>query len=146
MSSSTAPAAKAAILALLEAHAPLDDVNLRWGGPTKEAQLKPDQVFFGQIEQTEEPLGPHTIDEDYDLEIVVQVRKLGDDKEQATEERAWDIRSEIRAALEANPTLGGLLNIGCEISRTVQESEPLTDGWFARLRLTVHCHSHLTDY
>lgn len=144
MSSSTAPQAKGAILAILQGHVPLADVACSWGGPVSEESIRDEMVFFGDLEQTEEYIGPSSIDEDYDLTVIIQVRTPGDD-EQATETRAWDIRREVRAALEADGSLGGLLNIGCEVSRTVSESGPLTDGWFARLRVTVHCQARLPN-
>lgn len=142
MSASTIPSAKAALLGLMQGA--LTDVRVTWGGPTSEEDTALEMAHLGNVEQTEEwgALGNQRRDEDYDIEVFILVRQSGDD-EQATETRAWAIRELLATALRADPTLGGVLSKWAEITATTQDNTPLMDGWFTRLRVTVHCEARI---
>ncbi len=72
------------------------------------------------------------------------VRKYRDN-EQATETRLWALRQEIADAINADTSLGGVLNeTGARLERTRQENLPTENGWFSRAYLTVRCRSVLT--
>lgn len=139
MSDSTVPAAKAAILTLLQGASGLAGVKVSWGGPTQLEDVKREMVHLGDVEQDEEDRGFNTTTEDYTLDIVVIVRRHGDN-EQATETRLWAIRQEIADLIDTNYTLGGVLNeTGARVDRTRQENLPTDEGWFSRAYVTVRC-------
>lgn len=143
---STVPQAKAALIDAIEARAEIQNTGIPvlWGAPTDEAAWNRSQeiIFLGTVEQAEEwgqVGGGGRRDEAYDLEVTIICHQHGKATEQQVEERAWQLRDEIQAALETDRTLGGVLNKWCAIDRTVQDNSPFTDGWGTRLRLTVHC-------
>jgi len=107
MPASTVPAAKAALKALLEAWTfpPASEGQLpviRWGYPSEAEDRPPggELIVFGQTEinTTSPQLGNVRQDEDYTLQVIIEVRRYGDD-EQATEERAWDLYAEVSTLL-----------------------------------------------
>lgn len=145
---STIPAAKAALLAIFAASTDLAGVDISWGSPTSEDDFEPEMIYLGNVERDKEDRGFQSATEDYTIEVVILVRGYGDnDKEQATEERMWQLHAAIEAAVEADTaTLGGVLNeTGARVERTRQDNTPLADGWFSRARLDVRCRSVLTD-
>lgn len=141
---SAVPTAKAALKAAIESRDNVvsQGVVVRWGAPTDESQWlgKHEMIYFGRVDQAEEwgSLGGGRRDEDFTIDVVIQVHQLGDD-EQETETRAWELRDEIEAALKADKTLGGAVSHWVQIERTTQENEPLEDGWGVRLTVTVRC-------
>jgi hypothetical protein len=118
---STVPAAKAALLALLQAHSfPVQNPVVQWGGPTEAEDFpkRGELIYFGETEISDEnvTLGAVRYDETYNLRVVIEVRLPGD-KEQAAEVRAWDTRSP--ATVPTVPRSARAATTGRRSSRTV---------------------------
>lgn len=140
MAVSTVPQAKAKILDLLDARPGLAGVTRAYTYPADEASIGREHIHLGDVSQTEVwgAIGGQRRDEDFTIEIVILVRKFGDDP-QATETRLWVLREEVATALRSDLTLSGILNQWCELTNTRVDQFPLTDGWTSRARLTVRC-------
>jgi hypothetical protein len=139
---STVPAAKAALLALLQAHSfPVQNPVVQWGGPTEAEDFpkRGELIYFGETEISDEnvTLGAVRYDETYNLRVVIEVRLPGD-KEQAAEVRAWDIYAELQKVLDQNRTLSTTINRLTD--RTVRQSNvPLPKEWLARIVVDQGC-------
>jgi hypothetical protein len=110
MATSTIPAAKAALLALIEAQAGLATVQTEWAHPG--AAIERETVYFGQTRlQQQARAGNRPAYEDYTLEIVVDVSLDGNDP-QAAETRMWELVGEVEQALRptANPNANASLS------------------------------------
>jgi hypothetical protein len=116
MADSTVPAVKAYLLAEFQNDADLTGVTVKWSAPADGDQYTRDMVWLGDVDQTEvyRAIGQERKDEDYTLEVVVQAYLEGDDP-RATEERAWELRAAVAAAIRADLTLGGNLNHWAEM-------------------------------
>ena len=144
---STVPAAKAALIDLIEAQPEIQAarVPVLWGAPTDSAELEKyhELIHLGDVDQEEEwgaVGGGGRRDERYAVEVVIYAHGTGKRTEQETEQRAWDLRDEIAEAISNDKELGGVLRPGwCAIDRTRQENTAFNDGWGTRLTLTVAC-------
>lgn len=110
----TIPAAKLALVALLEAVAwPGNDPEIRYGHPTEgeDTPFGGELVFLGEtrIQSPLSRMGSGMRDETFNLRFVVDVRQEGDN-EPAVEARAWVLYEAAVAAVVANPTISGTVN------------------------------------
>jgi hypothetical protein len=135
---STVPATKAAIRAAIQARPAITaaGIPVLWGAPTADRDWAgaTEAIWLGDATQTEEwpGLGARR-DEDYTIQIGIRVTGYGADQEQATEERAWELRDEIAAGVATvRPT-----HMPGEIEATTQRNVPSDDGWWTDLTLTV---------
>jgi hypothetical protein len=142
MAVSTVPAAKAALVTLIEAA--LTGVSVTWSAPTDEEDYVAEMVWLGDVEHTDDwgALGRQRIDETYELEIVVQVYQEGDNA-QACEERAWVLREGVVTAVRADLTLGGILNKWAGTFPTRMETRPADKGWLAKGTLRLPCRARI---
>lgn len=143
MADSTIPAAKAKILELLAARAALEGVGIDWVEPAKEADVKRDMIWLGDVEQTENwaTLGADRRDESYLLEVHCQAYRQGD-KPTDTELVCFALRDEIAVMLRDHKELDGvLLSPGvASLERTRLDSPQLADqGWLSHCLLHVRC-------
>lgn len=147
MSASTAPAAKAQLLAMFAARDGLAGVHIDWAAPTKtEGYTGGENVWLGDIDdmQTWGAIARATLpkDEDYTIEFVAQAHREGDDP-QATEERAWELVAEIEGALRADPSINGINNREAasltRVKMTTRPAEP--QGWLAKATGQITCHA-----
>lgn len=136
---STAPAAKTALLALMDAWTwQGGDPEVRWGGPTEGEDIPRDAelVYFGFVTITDDTyrLGAASWNENYNLQIVIDVLLDGDD-EQSAELRCWELYGELLKILAANKTLSGAISyLDGEEQRTVrQTNQAVPNGWLARI-------------
>lgn len=149
MAASTAPAAKAAILAAITARPALSTVATRWGGPTENEDLAEEMIYLGPARGTGEwrTLGAGNRHESYTVELRVVVLKYGDD-EQVTEERAFDLLDEVSAALNADKFLanGGtqLLYTPAAIESWEQTNTPTPEQWSAQIVAQIRCEAMFT--
>ncbi len=145
MASSTAPQAKAAILAALATRPALDAVTRTWGGPTEIEDAAEEHIYLGQVKVVGEwrTLGAGVRHESYTVALRVMVLRYGDD-EQATEERAWDLLDEVSAALTADRFLGGLLYQPAALEEITQDNAPMPKQWAARIDAQIRCHAMFT--
>lgn len=147
MPASTAPAAKAAILALLAARPALASVDRRWGGPTEEEDVSEEMIWLGDVVQEGfwRVLGGGYRHERYTIGLAVAVRKYGDD-EQATELRAWVLLDEVAAALNTDPWLGGLLEREPVAIESARQQNMLagTQQWGALIVGQIRCEARFT--
>lgn len=139
---STVPAAKAALLTLLQARTfPVQNPVVQWGGPTEAEDFpkRGELIYFGEVEISDEnqTLGATRYDETYNLRVVIEVRLPGD-KEQVAEQRAWDLYAEVQSVLNANRTLSGAINRLTD--RTVRQANvPLPQEWLSRIVVDQGC-------
>lgn len=146
MADSTAPAAKAAILSLLNASADLTGVAISWAAPTKEDEYTEDMVWLGDVDPYNQEfvnLGGGKVDEEYDLEITAQAFLSGDDP-QTTEERAWELRSAIVEILRADKTLSSTINKWSGPYPGAMTTRPATpNGWLAKTTVRLTCRASI---
>jgi hypothetical protein len=144
MADSTIPAAKAKLLELLEARPGLEGVGIDWVAPAKEADVKRDMVWLGDLEQTESWHGPGSArrDESYRLEVYCHAYRPGD-KPKDTELACLALRDELSAVLREHHTLDGVLVGGvgdASLERTQLFAAQLADkGWVSRCIAHVRC-------
>jgi hypothetical protein len=101
--------AKAAIDTLLRAWSwPSGTPAIGWGPPTEDEDQAFDAVYQGAtvVEEIPFPGLSTRNDEEYELPIVVDVRRFGDD-EKATEARAWSHVDQVLTLLRSNLDLSG---------------------------------------
>lgn len=139
MASSTAPAAKAAFIALLQT-AVGSDVPVRWAAPTEESDYRRDLVWFGSTEKDETArLGNNRRDEEYTLNLAAQCYRVGDDP-QGTEEAWWDLHDEVATVLRQSPTLSDTLTSGAAQLVSSDVDLALAEkGWLAKGSIQVRC-------
>jgi hypothetical protein len=140
MPATTAPAAKAAILAAIAARPALAAITPGWGGPTEESDVTEEMIYLGRVRGDGEwrTLGAGNRHESYAVELRVVVMKYGDD-EQATEERAFALLDEVSAALYADKFLGGLLYTPAAIESWEQTNNPAPEQWNAQIVAQIRC-------
>lgn len=140
MPATTAPSAKAAILAAVALRGALAGVKQTWGGPTEGQDVAPEHIYLGKVTGAGEwrTLGAGNRHESYTVAVHVVVLKYGDD-EQATEQRAFALLDEVSAALYADKFLGGLLYLPAAIESWEQDNTPMPEQWGARINAQVRC-------
>lgn len=146
MPATTAPAAKAAILTLLQARPALaSPVKVTWGGPTENEDTAEEHVHMGRVVGAGEwrTLGAGRRHESYTIELRVTVLKYGDD-EQAVEDRSFDLLDEVSAALTTDPYLSGLLYEPAAIEAWEQSNVPMTDQWYSVVVAQIRCNAQFT--
>lgn len=149
---STVPAAKAAILTLLQSSTVLgaaaDPVQVAWAHPG--ASIAQESVYMGGVQLDQ---APHTsgqrIRESYLVEIIVDVALDGDDP-QAAETRMWALVAGVEACFDTagSParkatTLGGAVNLWAVVE-TIEQT-PYLPGGGQRLSeavIGVRCESY----
>jgi hypothetical protein len=136
----TAPSAKAAILAAIAARPALSGVTATWGGPTESEDVHEEMIYLGKVVGTGEwrTLGAGIRHESYTVALHVLVLRYGDD-EQATEDRAFVLLNEVSAALYADKFLGGLLYTPAAIESWEQDNDPMPKQWAARINAQIRC-------
>jgi hypothetical protein len=138
---SSVPVAKANLKTLMEAWPwPASAPIVRWGEPTKAEDLTGDNLeflFFGETTVTYTKRGARGTNdgETYPLRVVIDVREYGDD-EQATEERAWALSDELKALLNENRTLGGVISHWSDFTAR-QVNVPATETWRTQIVVDV---------
>lgn len=140
---STAPAAKARIVSLLEGWPALTGVQVAYSGPVKEAETAAEMVFLGGVEGDQEwsSLGAMSRQEEYAINLFCIVfRAQAEGTEQQAEERCWTIWNEVCNALVSDPGLtgtfrGGWAKPGRFTQVTVPTLEPV--GFSARMDAQV---------
>lgn len=140
---SSVSAAKAAILAGLQARSGLYGVALSWGGPTETEDMAPEGIFFGVTEREQEWQGigraTRPRRESYTLEVVAYVIRDGD-VERETEERVWALVDEIEALVAEDPSLAGALNEFATPGDVRVESRPSgPSAWQSRATVAIEC-------
>lgn len=103
MATSTVPAVKAALFTLLRDWPGLGGVQIEWARPSEDAMAL-ESVWFGgaRLAQKAEALGNQRRDETYTLDLVISIRRDGDEP-QLCEQRMWDIVAEVEQLLRENP-------------------------------------------
>lgn len=139
MATSSVPACKAGILALLDAAAGLAAVQTEWAHPGE--KIMHESIFMLDAEFTEESVAalrttprPHT--ENYTVPVVVDIVAAGDDA-RAAEERAYELAGHIENAIRNDPTLGGATTLGARVGGKVPQSYMSDQGRAVSLRVDV---------
>lgn len=142
MAASTIPAAKAALLALIDARPGLDGVHVAWGIPAELPQ-ELERVFVGDaVEVSREwvSLGAYKLDEEYTLQVHVETFAAGNDQA-TTEQRLWTLIAEVEAAVRDSVpklTLNGTVRVARPDAVDTQ-TLPTDDGWAASATLRIVC-------
>lgn len=143
MASSSIPALKKSLRALLAARTALSDVQVVYGAPLPNPARE--FIWLGDVTGSQDwaTIG-HTRVEDYDLDVLVSVAREGTDQQAATE-RAFELASEIELALRADQTVSGAVTVasfGGNVNLTELAS---TDGMSrgAHLTVQVHCMNYI---
>jgi hypothetical protein len=149
MSASTAPQAKANLLDQLAARSGLAGVRFNWSASMHaEDYVGGENIYLGNVRNKQEwgAIRRTTLpkNEEYILYIFAQVHRLGDDP-QGTEERAWELISEIEGTLRADPTIGGVDNREgaslVQVDMSTRPAEP--QGWLAKATAQISCHARI---
>lgn len=132
MAASSAPAAKAALLALLQADAGLSGVQVEYAHPG--AAIQQESIFFNRTTENDSSvaLGQRKRDEDYTLEVVVSVARDGNDP-QGCEERCWALVAAIEDVVRANPDLSRTVSKfalydGADVTPYVEGGQRITEA------------------
>lgn len=135
---SSAPAAKAGLLALLAARPALSTVQRSWGHPGE--LIEKESVLLLGVQSSEQPaqLGQLARDETYSLTVAVCVHQDGDDA-QAVEQRAWALAAEVEAAVHDDRTLSGALTGWAGVTAMAQDAFIESGGRTAEVVLTIEC-------
>jgi hypothetical protein len=140
---STIPRAKAALKALLEARPGLAGVTVGWDRSAETMQATDRVYLFDTIEHTRDwvVLGPRRIDEDYTLQVVVNTFGSGD-APTTTEERLWELVSEVEQAVIANIEIGGTVRQS-KPDGTTSSLVPTDEGWIASATVRIACEARI---
>lgn len=139
---STVPAAKAALLAALQAREDLAGVLAQRGLPA-EVPTQNERIYLTGTEAlTRDPVLQQGLRrESYLLPLVIEVERFGRGNEvrDQVEQRGWDIVDELEAAIATDPELGGVLDDSELEGVPVEVTLPLTsnDGWLTRISAQV---------
>ena len=143
----TAPEAKARIIALLQAWPALSAVTIQPKGPEREGDVHPEMVFLGRIrgEQDWSSLGNRQRSETYTIDLFIRtwVAQAGT-TELDLDTRCWAIFAATADALRSDPGLTGLLDGNVQVKTFEQDSVPTLEpigwrGWLdAQLLVTAH--------
>ena len=118
---------------------------IRWGEPTEAEDASLDMIWQGAPEVRDEylTLGAARIDENYELVVVVDVRRYGDD-EKATEERAWSLFNQLAALLHSNDTLSGAVNRTTGFTFTPSNDVSGPQQWRTQITVRVAVVGYIT--
>lgn len=145
MAYSTIPAAKARILTTLTALGSLSGVLVAWGVPGEVPEQR-ERVYIDDatdIRRDWATLGRYTLEENYGLQLLVEVYQEGDDQ-RACEERMWVIVALVERAVLTDITLAGTLKWGAKPGAiTEQKTLPASDGWLSYARMRIDCGARL---
>jgi len=132
----SAPAVKKALLELLEKELAAP-VQVRYAHPG--AEIQQESVYFGRTisHEAAAAMGHRRRDENYDLELVIDVAQDGNDPQKA-EERCWELVEKIEEVLgtinsPSNATLETILNgwivfAGVEITPHILQGQRLAEA------------------
>lgn len=139
----TAPATKRALITILNARAGLSGVQVAYGYLNDSAQLQDENINVGKVRFNQEwgALGNRRREESYRVELIIVVKREGDDQ-QGTEERMWAVLAEVEQALRADPTLGGAVRVS-ELTEGDQDNWPDSEGWFSQVTAQITCQASL---
>lgn len=131
MAASSAPKVKKALLELLQANAELAGVQISYGHPG--AQIQQEAIYFHRTIEQEvaAALGHRRRDEDYTVELVVDVVQDGQDV-QAPEERCWALVAVVENIVRENAAMaevsGWVVFAGAEMGPVYYESQILAEA------------------
>lgn len=141
----TIPAAKAQLLATLQARPGLTGVLVQWGLPS-EVPAERERVYINDainVQRVWGQIGRNSVAEAYTLQLIVEVFQEGDDQ-QATEARMWEIVAEIELAAINDVTLAGILRQWAAKPGALNpKCLPTGDGWLAFVTVNLDCKARI---
>lgn len=134
------PAAKVALLGMLQARAGLAGVLVQAGLPA-ELPVNRERVYIDGATGETIPRQGHPVQENFQVLVVIETRQItGRDAAgyALTEARKWQLYAEVLGTVEDDPELGvavwwSFLTVQAEVTR------PTTDGWFGQVVALLHC-------
>lgn len=149
MASSTAPAAKAALLTLMQGAGALTGVQIAYSHPG--ISIQQECIYFGRtvVDEVARALGQQKRRESYIVEVVVDVVLDGDDA-QACEERMWSLVGGIEDLLRpplgpggsVSANLGGAVNLWAVIEHIEQTPYIEPGQRLSEAVVSVRCQSY----
>lgn len=137
MAASSIPAAKAALLAAIEARPALTGITVEWGVT---AELPEDAEFITIADARDVRRDWSSFDEfeeNYLLRAFVNTLDPGGTN-QGAEERMWLIVAEVEAAVRADLTLGGTV-ADVRPDAVIPTTGPFDLGWWAQAEVMFAC-------
>lgn len=142
--SSKAPAAKVYLLAALKAAPALAAVRVD-GYPMTDANQTAENLYFDNTEFTQSFRGINSRNDDFTFNLACRVRRSGNSGD-LVEARVWEIVTAVQLLIDADPHLGGILNVAAEVSGGVVSPYPATPSdWEARADVRVRCQAVLCE-
>jgi len=146
MAFTNAPAAKAALLTLIQARPNLAGVQMSAGHPGDNIDVN-ETIFTDSIVATQdwETMGGSTRRrrEDFTIELIVIAGKAGVDQAGA-EARAWVLLEECELAVRADVTLAATV-IFAGITSMKQTNGKGSQGWVSQIVAEVTCRAQVHD-
>lgn len=136
------PASKSALKAILEARGAWANVDIRDGQPTEKEDVTRDMFWFNDTEVPEDDwssIGGAGRRITFRLGFSIAVIRNGDD-ERTTEDVMWTLYEDLMAALKANSTLTGTVQMVQEINGR-QSNDPMPKAWSAVFVGSIGCFS-----
>lgn len=144
MAYSTIPDAKDGYITALQARSGLAGVLVEWGVPM-EVPANRERVYVDDATNVDRQwvaLGQNRLDEQYDLQVIVEVFQEGDDR-RATELRMWAIVAEVEQCAVVDLRVA-VANWDVPKPRTDSPRLlPTGDGWLSTVTLLVECSARI---
>jgi hypothetical protein len=144
MAYSTIPDAKDGYIAALQARSGLAGVLVEWGVPMEVPAIR-ERVYVDDATNVDRQwvaLGQNRLDEQYDLQVIVEVYQEGDDR-RATELRMWAVVAEVEQCAVVDLRLA-VANWDVPKPRTDNPRLlPTGDGWLSTVTLLVECSARI---
>lgn len=145
MAYSTIPAAKSALITLLQARPDLTGVLIDWGIPQQEPTDSRERVYVDDainVKRDWIALGQLRLDETYAIQVAVEVYREGSDR-RACEERMWAIVAEV----EQTAVLSLRLPVTQWEAPRPEMGDPKTfpwgEGWCSNVLLELACSARI---
>ena len=144
MATSTVPTLKSNLKTQLAARGGLSGVQIAYGPPS--VGMEREYIWLGDVEGDQlfaAMAAPNQRQEEYDLEVIVDVIREGTD-EQSADERCFAIQAEIENQLRSDLTVNGAVTVA-QIGRFKLTENVTADGMTrtARLVTLVHCQAYI---
>jgi hypothetical protein len=136
------PGSKSALKAILAARGAWADVDIRDGQPTEKEDVTRDMFWFNDTDVPEDDwssIGGSGRRITFRLGFSIAVIRNGDD-ERTTEDVMWTLYEDLMAALKANSTLTGTVQMVQDITGR-QSNDPMPKAWSAVFVGSIGCFS-----
>lgn len=136
-SSVTVPAAKAALIAQLQAQPQLADVAVHWG-LRPETPTERERVYVLGVRDLARGGGYETTisRETYGLRVLIEAH-LAERDQQIVETRGWELYAQVEQAVAADPELAGAVRRATLAGADDSDTYATDDGWVTQIAAIV---------